>query len=127
MRLSDTSITSIKGLYSEVRVSARDKDKKETEVDGMDYLEFIRREMRQAASSEDYVTAGELQKKVRLLEDLKRRIKAAADEENYVVAGELQSQYRGLTGVEATGVEAKRKILPPPVTSSSDIPGAKEK
>ena len=56
--------------------------------------------MRQAASSDDFVTAGELRKKVRLLEDLARRIKAAAAEDDYVVAGELHSQYLTLTGVE---------------------------
>ena len=122
MRSSDSSIASIKGLYSEVRVGARDKDKKETEVDGIDYLESIRRKMRLAASYDDFVTAGELQKKVRLLEDLQRRMNAAADEGDFVVAGELQSQY-----LKLTGVKPKRKILPPPITSSSAIPVAKEK
>ena len=69
-RLSDTSIASIDskmldGRDSEVSVDARDLDDKDTNVDDIDYLVLLRLQMYQAASSEDFVRAGELQQEVR--------------------------------------------------------------
>ncbi|EJK65094.1 hypothetical protein THAOC_14099 [Thalassiosira oceanica] len=128
MRLSDTSTSiasvdskMLEGRYSDISVDAPDEDNKDTKVDDIDYLELLRRKMRQAASSEDFVRAGELQQELRQLEELSRNIKAAAAKDDYVRAGELQSLYRKLTGVGA-----KRKFQPPPTTSSSDIPVAEE-
>ena len=68
--MSDTSIASIDskmldGRDSEVSVDARDLDDKNTTVDSIDYLVLLRLQMYQAASSEDFVRAGELQQEVR--------------------------------------------------------------
>ncbi|EJK74195.1 hypothetical protein THAOC_04139, partial [Thalassiosira oceanica] len=98
MRLSDTSIESLDskmldGRYSDISVDAPDEDNKDTKVDGIGYLELLRRKMRQAASSEDFVRAGELQQEVRQLEELARDIKAATAKDDCILAGELQSQH----------------------------------
>ena len=100
-RLSDTSIVSIdskilEGRDSEVSVDAPDLDVKDTKVD---HLALIRAAMHQAASSEDFVRAGELQQELRQLEALAKGIKDAAAKEDYVLAGKLQARYRTLTNI----------------------------
>ena len=74
-----------------------EEEEKEEEEGQADYLESKRREMQEAASTGDYVRAGELQHEVQRLEDLRARIEAAAARADYIAAGRLQAQYQALT------------------------------
>lgn len=64
--------------------------------------ETLRARMQEAASSNNFVLAGQLQEQLNRIVDLERRMHEAAAEGNFVRAGRLQEQIEALAGTTAS-------------------------
>ncbi|CAB9503244.1 (E3-independent) E2 ubiquitin-conjugating enzyme UBE2O [Seminavis robusta] len=82
-----------------------------SKTEGGNVVETKRQKMQKAASSGDYVLAGQLQEEVKRLEDLQRSIQEAATEGDFIKAGRLQAQLKALTAVDSEEPPSKKASL----------------
>ena len=79
----------------------------------IEVIEKTRQRMQAAATREDYILAGKLQKTLAQLATLQQRMKQATEQDNFILAGNLQAQLNALSQSVAKETAASMMVNSP--------------